>query len=231
MNRKSHLHWVFVVLGCLLLDSIGAQEKERLVRVRDHNGVGVKSDIYVKSFEREDEKEPTNDDGIGRLPVECQHTEVRIVAKPVNPFYSQNGRVCSANSDLEIPVIPQSYADLLDSTAQRLKSEGQFAAAAMVLTEANYLVLDEDSTTREAKAAQAVILFGQELGLESSDSIVFDPYQDRFVMSPKLHQMVFEYQGENRLELSGRIDYPTLRAAAGKDLRQFVPAPSVFNLD
>lgn len=216
------------VIGNLLVSIIvltlpGTTSAEKPLYVRDDRGAGVRSEVFLEKDAQPHRQGETDDYGYILLAKGCKQGDI-ILASPINPLYYKGRKDCSpAAKQLEVRVTKKKFAQNLQSNATRLENARDWAKAALVYNEIAGRVEPVDDLEAQESRQKVYLLFARHLKLGTEiNVIVFDLQQEKWVMSPGLARKVEEFQLENGITASGRIDYKTLSTAAGEDVGKYI---------
>ncbi len=109
----------------------------------------------------------------------------------------------------------------LETNVQIATSKGDHALALMLYTEMTqrYWRLGRIQDGRNAEQQTF-----RELAevLQVKDGAIFDPVQDKYVMSPALVTTLYAYQEKRGLSSTGRLDYRTVQELSGKNVSPYL---------
>jgi len=128
----------------------------------------------------------------------------------VSGYYAQStSEICSSNADpiLLLATRQRDPAWLL-ATGRELLASGRAAEAVVFLAESNAQKPSPETSEQTLLAA------AKALGVKSDDALVFDPQQNRKVASPKLYQVIKEFQRQNNILTDGVLGPDTMKVLA-----------------
>tara|TARA_R110000850_G_scaffold172790_1_gene298430 strand:- start:135 stop:785 length:651 start_codon:yes stop_codon:yes gene_type:complete len=212
------------LLTILLLAPIIAFAQQALeVSVLDDKGAGVQSDLTMhgKTQGR------TDADGRKTLAMSCEQT-TRIQATPINPYYSAGYKACAPNQkSIAIKVTADEYYANLKENLERFEAESNFASIAIVKTEIAARTVDPVAAADLRTGAYRAM--GEYLRISSEASVTVIPGTKRYVASPEFVEALKNFQVQNNLPTTGKLDYLTLQKASNRTASEllFNPSPTL----
>lgn len=193
------------------------------VSVLDDKGVGVQSvlTMHGKTQGR------TDADGKKTLEMSCEQT-TNIQATPINPYYSAGYTTCAPNQkSVAIKVTADEYYANLKSNLERFEAESNFASIAIVKTEIAARTVDPVVAAELRKDAYKAM--GEFLRISSEASVAVVPGTKRYVASPEFVKALENFQAQNNLPTTGKLDYLTLQKASKRTASEllFNPSPTL----
>lgn len=214
---------VSLLLSIIVLAPSGTKSAEKPVFVRDDRATGVRSEVFVEKNAQQHRQGETNNDGYILLTKGCKQGEI-ISATPISPLYYKGKTDCNpAAKQLEVRVTKKAFVDILKWNATRLETAGDWAKAALVYNEIAGRVEPVNKTEAQESREKVYLLFAEHVDVGRKLNVaVFDPLQEKKVMSPGFARKVEEFQFKMGIPVSGRIDYKTLSTAAGEDIGKYL---------
>jgi hypothetical protein len=211
---KSFFSLFFLVLTA----SLSAWPDCRL-KVIDDNATPVCSRIIrIQPDGTETEIGKTDSDGILVLSPDCCNKGDVLMALPGNGAWKPGKVSCQriqSSTSLTLLVTKTTFLNNLESNAKALEEKEKYARAAMLYNEIFSRARDFNPELSSWAQNKVFETFGSFLDQEKL--YVFDPVQDRKVMSPSFRQAIQDFQKKVGVKETGRLDMPTFRAATGGD--------------
>lgn len=220
--RKKMLRIILRItfLSCFLFSLAYTQnESTSTIHVIDDNGRGVKSEIFKVTVNGNlDRLGETDVAGILIVKIECKIGE-RLKIEPIGKYLNRFIE-CSNAFKGKIKVTEQMvYANLVENL-QHFEENNDWAKISLISNELYSRSLEQNSGDVWNKPETIYSNFAS--FLEVTDPIVFDPSQDRFVISPKLNMAIKEFQAKKNLRITGNLDYMTLCTAAESTIGKYI---------
>ena len=216
---------LFIVFNIFALPSI-AEAADRGVLVRkiaviNELGRGVKAEIKVLDL-KDNEVHFAYTDGSGVvLPnLRCRKQD-RLLAKPGISAYRMLGNHPYCNDEVVIRMHLPRVAVALDERADKAFADGKYGVAAMLYTEASARYLQVDSSEAEKVELKAYEALVRRLKLPG-EPIVFDPLQDKHVLSPSGVRAVAAFQRANNILPTGVLDSKTVQVMARQAIFPYI---------
>ena len=215
----SILSAIAIILLFINVNISAAQDRQ--VEVRDDTGAGIKSELYLGEIDPKNWQGKTDDEGNFALSQGCKMNTF-VLAKPCNPFYHEGKQICGAtNMKISIRVTKKAFLANLEWNAEQFEESGKTAKAALIYSELGSRKVDR----KDANAAteKTIKLFAQHVQFDPSKSAtVFDPAQQKKVISKDLANAIRLFQVERGLKPTGQLNYKTLSVAAGVDVGTYI---------
>ena len=186
---------------------------------QDNPGIGVECEFHRVSPAGETRPiGATDEDGYYKGTIQCERGE-RVRVKPVGSLYYTREIRCPIREAL-IKIQSVTIVTGLKNDARDAEKKGEVGKAALLYNEvaarASYA---EDQTGNKAER-KVYELIGRALNVGKATQ--YDPSQKRHVASTELIEAVKEFQSKEGVGVSGKIDYATLKAAAGFDIGDLI---------
>lgn len=202
-------------LAAMLLLSSSSGIASELVRVRkvtvlNELGRGVKAEIRIIDLSEKDTHFAYTDETGVAVPDQLCSKKTRLYAKPGISVYRPLGNLPYCSREVILKMQLPKVASALNAAADQAFIEGRYGLATMLYTEASarFSQIGSDEAGKvELKAYDAL---GKRFKL-SSEPIVFDPKQEKFVLSKTGVNALIRFQRSNKLPVTGALDAKTIR--------------------
>jgi|GEM_PF-933231 len=154
------------------------------------------------------------------LPVDCQPGDLIEAHPDSTGFYHSQRHNC--RTPLEIRVISVARLTAFATGAAKIAATNPSKAALLyneAYARASIIGLEEGETYR-IKALESAAA-----ALEVEQGVTLDRGADRYVASQKLVDGLREFQLDKNIEVTGRLDSPTLRELSGSSIGGMLEAP------
>lgn len=208
----------FLFLTWSLLISF-SQAGEILIEVKDDDGKGVSSCIYIDNSSQF--KGDTDSDGIYTLRDGCKPNQW-VIAKPKIMLYDEGkNKWDGKNKVIEVRVTKKNMYHRLANNRSILEQKGNYGAVALISNELAARIVDSEVSQKETETA--IKAFAKHLKLSSMEPpLVYDSHQGKKVATESMVKAVRQFQKTNGLKQSGVVDYMTLEKAAGTKIGVFM---------
>ena len=215
---------VFVIVLACPLPSQAEGPSAIEIRVVDDSSRGVKSKIYlIEPDSKEMFLDDTDPDGLAKPTRVCTSGQ-RLKAKPANRrYFDSSPEPCSGKNKLQLKVSSRVVVENLQRHAVEFEKLGNGAKAAFLYNELAVRVAGTDSERAAQADKKVYVLTGKALDTKTP-AVVFDEFQDKFVMSEGLAVAVRDFQKENGLKATGRLDHPTLKTLSKERINDYIVA-------
>jgi len=162
----------------------------------------------------------TSDDrGFIETYLKCEYGD-QLKADPEDPHYFHAFVNCTKDSIQRIELSRKRIINNLESNAEYYDKVGDYAKSTLIYSELHkrYKAIDAaDASYMEKKVYSS---WGKYF--DTDESMVYDPYQEKYVMSPSLKNSTKQFQMRNNINVTGKLDYPTLSEAANAPIGTFM---------
>jgi hypothetical protein len=208
----------------LHISNANCQERHIYVKDADDEKIGLKSSIYT--INRSGKKEfvtETNERGYQKTILDCK-TGMRVRIEPNSDNYYPDTELCPSN-EIQLLIFRLTRVIIinnLEANADLFEKTNDYATAAMIVNElhARQKHIAEIAVDHAVNEVRIYTLFGKHLGVK--DATEYDPEQGKSVISRSLKEKIKEFQASKNINATGKLDYMTLRAAAGNDVGVFM---------
>ena len=218
MSRKTSCFYLisFMILTFTSLASAATVH----VQVLDDHGAGVKCKLFL--INGGGKKVPLGEtDEMGRVMVKSNGKKGRLLKiVPSEGNHYPTLRRFPRDGTVFAMVTKKSLFENLKGNAAYLEKKGVYGDAAMIYNEMMMRARGFDSEYAEQLRQKVIDVFGQFLKVEKN--MVFDPLQDKKVISPVFKKKIQDYQKGNGIVVTGRIDYGTLSRAARQPVSRYL---------
>lgn len=204
---------IYMLISTLFVTTSFADQSIRVMD-KDVKNKGIECEIKIKKKNGKLEYVSyTNKDGYTQVEFQCEKLD-KVIFIPKSDYYSKTFN-CPIKKK-EIFLSSMTYQRNLIANAEHNFSMGDYGSSAFAFSEAAARLRKYDKNASVAAAVKAYKATGKVLGVEKS--VVFDPLQAKKVISPELGKAIKEYQQEKGLEVTGELNFSTLRSASKTEL-------------
>lgn len=221
MRRRQILLRHSVAFAFVIAASVPAFAQTRRMRVVDRDAPerGVQSQIFlIDAKDVSTRIDPTDPAGYFSVTAKCD-TGFQIRAVPQSENYYAKDIEC-ATPENHVPVGRKKYILNLKANAKILEGTNQTWDAALIYNELGVRLASTDAAESQKAKLKAIQLVGRTVGVDQAT--VYDPQQDKTVMTPELKAAVEAFQKSHGLDPTGVVDYRTLEIAAEKPISTYM---------
>jgi len=158
--------------------------------------------------------------GFVQKEIECELLE-KVIFIPEGDYHTESFRCAELVKIIELSSI--TYSRNLIANGYFNFKKGNFGASALAYNEAGKRLSRHDESAAMDAWTQAFEASGRWLGVENP--YVFDPLQQKNVISPKMSDALYKYQSDNGLPQTGKLDYRTLDLGSDVKLHKMLYKP------
>jgi hypothetical protein len=136
--------------------------------------------------------------------------------------YSSTHCPCTKNTFTVRPIVTKDKKKLAEHLVAS-KEGTQQEAAKLALVNNELADSETNKNSKRAYELQSYIEAAKFFGLPSP--LIYDPKQKKVVLSPEFQNKIEDYQKEQHLEPTGKLDYRTLSNASGVQTAELVQGP------
>lgn len=204
-------HLFYLLLSILSVTTSFAES----IRVVDKDtNKGVKCEIWIKKTNGELKLvSKTNRNGYIQVNFECSELE-ELEIRPEGDYYKKI--IDCPLKMTKISVLRIEYVKNLLLYAEKKQSVGDYGSAALALNDVVDRIKEYNKTTADSISIEVYKATGKALNV--ANPTVFDPIQARTVISPELGRKIRNYQKDNSLSVTGKLDFYTLSSISQEAL-------------
>jgi len=190
------------------------------IQVVDDHEDGIESELFQLDCEnklirigRTDEK------GYEKVFVFCRQGD-RIRAKPMSANFLLKAEECNEKNFQKIKCTKIEIYQIMAANAAHFEEKGDLPEASMLYSDLAARGKDSQPDSASEASVKALKLFGEYLSVKKP--VVFDPAQNKMVMSKEMKGSIKKFQKDMSIKVTGNLDYKTLSKAANADIGAYM---------
>ncbi|MCP3940317.1 MAG: peptidoglycan-binding protein [Desulfobacteraceae bacterium] len=204
---------IYMLITFFFVATAFAEQSFRVMD-KDFKNKGIECEIKIKKKNGKLEYVSyTNKDGYTQVEFQCDKLD-KVIFIPKSDYYSKTFNCPIKKKEIFLSSI--TYQRNLIANAEHNFSIGDYGSSAFAFSEAAARLRKHDKNASMAAAVKAYKATGKVFGVETS--VVFDPLQAKQVISPELGKAIKKYQQEIGLEVTGELDFRTLKSVSKTEL-------------
>jgi len=204
---------IYMLITIFFVTTAFAEQNLRVMD-KDVKNKGIECEIKIKRKNGKVEYVSyTNKDGYTQVKFQCDKLD-KVIFIPKSDYYSKTFN-CPIMKK-EIFLSSMTYQRNLISHAELNFSKGDYGSSALAFSDAAARLKEYDKNASITAGVKAYKAIGEVLGVK--ESVVYDPLQNRQVLSPELGKAIKKFQQKKGLEVTGNLDFGTLRSVSKTEL-------------